>query len=313
MNVPATPSAPAASRIVRRRSGAQWFVEGLIKFLCMLCALLSLLTTFGIMYALIAEAVHFFAKVPITEFFGGTEWTPTYGSPKFGVLPLIAGTLSITIGAGLLAIPVGLLIGVYLSEYAKPRVRKVLKPALEMLAGVPTVVFGFFGLFVVTPFLRTFIPGVQIYNGLAGSIVVGIMILPLVASLCEDAIRAVPRGLREAAYGLGATKAEVTMKIVIPGALSGIMASFILALSRAVGETMAVTLAAGATPKLTIDPRESIQTMTAFIVQISKGDTPAGTTAYYTLFAVGLTLFTFTFLMNMLALKVVKRYRQVYT
>lgn len=308
-----SPSSPTASRLLRRRSGAQWAAEGLIKVLCLFCALASVLTTFGIVYALLSEAIHFFRDVSLAEFFGGTEWSPTYANPKFGVLPLIGGTLMIMVGAGLIAIPLGLLVGVYLSEFAKPRTRAVLKPALEVLAGIPTVVYGFFGLFVVTPVLRALIPGVQIYNAAAGAIVVGVMILPLVASLCEEAIRAVPRGLREAAYGLGSTKAEVTLKVVIPGALSGIMASFILALSRAVGETMAVTLAAGASPKLTLDPRESIQTMTAYIVQISKGDTPAGTTAYYTLFAVGLTLFTITFLMNIVANKLVKRYRQVYT
>lgn len=308
-----SPSSPTASRLLRRRSGAQWAAEGLIKVLCLVCALASVLTTFGIVYALLSEAIHFFRDASLAEFFGGTEWSPTYANPKFGVLPLIGGTLMIMVGAGLIAIPLGLLVGVYLSEFAKPRTRAVLKPALEVLAGIPTVVYGFFGLFVVTPVLRALIPGVQIYNAAAGAIVVGVMILPLVASLCEEAIRAVPRGLREAAYGLGSTKAEVTLKVVIPGALSGIMASFILALSRAVGETMAVTLAAGASPKLTLDPRESIQTMTAYIVQISKGDTPAGTTAYYTLFAVGLTLFTITFLMNIVANKLVKRYRQVYT
>ncbi len=302
-----------STRLLRKRSGLQWAGEGLLKAICLACALGSVLTTFGIIYALLSEAIHFFRQVPLSEFFGGTVWSPTYSNPKFGVLPLIGGTLMITVGAGLIAVPLGLLVGVYLSEYAKPKTRSILKPALEVLAGIPTVVYGFFGLFVVTPFLRSLIPGVQIYNAAAGAIVVGIMILPLVASLCEDAIRAVPRGLREGAYGLGATKFEVTMKIVVPGALSGIMASFILAMSRAVGETMAVTLAAGASPKLTIDPRESIQTMTAYIVQISKGDTPAGTTAYYTLFAVGLTLFAITFLMNILANKLVKRYRQVYT
>ena len=305
-------SSLAPSRLLRKRSGWQWAGEGLIKFICLVCALGSVLTTFGIIYALLSEAIHFFRKVPLSQFFGGTEWAPTYSNPQFGVLPLIGGTIMITIGAGLIAVPLGLLVGVYLSEYAKPKMRGILKPTLEVLAGIPTVVYGFFGLFVVTPFLRSFIPGVQVYNAAAGAIVVGVMILPLVASLCEEAIRAVPRGLREGAYGLGATKFEVTMKIVVPGALSGIMASFILALSRAVGETMAVTLAAGATPKLTLDPRDSIQTMTAYIVQISKGDTPAGTTAYYTLFAVGLTLFTITFLMNILAHKLVKRYRQVY-
>jgi len=299
--------------ILRKRGGAQAFTEGAIKFLCLLCALVSVLTTFGIIYTLLRDSLTFFSRVSIVEFFGTTTWAPTYEPAKYGVLPLIVGTLMITIGAGLIAVPLGLLVGIFLSEYASPRTRGILKPALELLAGIPTVVYGFFGLFVVTPALAKVIPGLQTpFNGLAGAIVVGVMILPLVASLCEEAIRAVPRGLREAAYGLGATKFEVTMKIVVPAALSGIMASFILALSRAVGETMAVTLAAGAQPTLTFDPRDSIMTMTAYIVQISKGDIPAGSNAYYTLFAVGLTLFAMTFLMNMLANKLVKRYRQVY-
>lgn len=299
--------------ILRKRGGPQAFVEGAIKFLCLLCALVSVLTTFGIIYTLLRDSLTFFSRVSIFEFFGTTTWAPTYEPAKYGVLPLIIGTLMITIGAGLIAVPLGLLVGIFLSEYASTKTRGILKPALELLAGIPTVVYGFFGLFVVTPALAKIIPGLQTpFNGLAGAIVVGVMILPLVASLCEEAIRAVPRGLREAAYGLGATKFEVTMKIVIPAALSGIMASFILALSRAVGETMAVTLAAGAQPTLTFDPRDSIMTMTAYIVQISKGDIPAGSNAYYTLFAVGLTLFAMTFLMNMLANKLVKRYRQVY-
>lgn len=302
-----------ASTILRKRGGAQAFVEGAIKFLCLLCALVSVLTTFGIIYTLLRDSLTFFSRVSVLEFFGTTTWAPTYEPAKYGVLPLIIGTLMITIGSGLIAVPLGLLVGIFLSEYASTRTRGILKPALELLAGIPTVVYGFFGLFVVTPALAKIIPGLQTpFNGLAGAIVVGVMILPLVASLCEEAIRAVPRGLREAAYGLGATKIEVTMRIVVPAALSGIMASFILALSRAVGETMAVTLAAGAQPTLTFDPRDSIMTMTAYIVQISKGDIPTGSNAYYTLFAVGLTLFALTFLMNMLANKLVKRYRQVY-
>ncbi len=300
--------------IVRHRRGTQSFVEGAIKFICLLCALISVLTTFGIIFTLFRDSLTFFSRVSVAEFFGTTTWAPTYEPAKYGVIPLIAGTLMITLGAGLIAIPLGVLVGIFLSEYASARTRGLLKPALELLAGIPTVVYGFFGLFVVTPFLAKVVPGLQTpFNGLSGAIVVGIMILPLVASLCEEAIRAVPRGLREAAYGLGATKFEVTMKIVVPAALSGIMASFILALSRAVGETMAVTLAAGAQPSLTFDPRESIMTMTAYIVQISKGDIPAGSNAYYTLFAVGLTLFAMTFLMNMLANRLVKRYRQVYS
>jgi len=299
--------------ILRKSSGWLRLKEQSIKFFCMACALLSVLTTAGIIFALASEGLEFFKRVPITEFFGSGKWTPTFSNPEYSVWPLIWGTLVITVGAGIIAIPMGLLTGIYLSEYAKPRVRNILKPVLEILAGIPTVVYGFFGLFVVTPFLKRFIPDLEVFNALSGAIVVGIMILPLVSSLCEDAIRAVPRGIREAAYGLGSSKLEVSVKVVIPGALSGIMAAFILALSRAVGETMAVTLAAGARPQFTLDPREQIQTMTAYIVQISKGDTPAGTTPYYTLFAVGLTLFVMTYGMNVLANRLVKRYRQVYS
>ncbi|HZH98514.1 MAG TPA: phosphate ABC transporter permease subunit PstC [Fimbriimonadaceae bacterium] len=286
--------------------------EGLIKLVCLLCALISIFTTFGIVFVLLREAIHFFREVSPLEFFGGTKWSPLFAEPKFGVLPLITGTLMITVGSGLIAVPLGLLAAIYLSEYARPAVRNVLKPVLEILAGIPTVVYGFFGIFFVTPLLQKLDPEVQVYNAASGAIVVGVMILPLVSSLCEDAITAVPKSLREGAYGLGATKFEVSTKIVVPAALSGIMASFILALSRAIGETMAVTLAAGMDPKLTLDPRESIQTMTSFIVMISKGDTPAGTTGYYTLFAVGLTLFAMTMIMNFIAVRLVKRFRQVY-
>jgi phosphate transport system permease protein len=301
-----------ASLAAQKRPVGRAVKEALIKLFCMLCALLSVITTFGIIYVLLREAVHFFREVGLIEFFTGTRWAPLYEPASFGVLPLIAGTLLITVGAALIAVPLGLLSAIYLSEYAKPRTRNILKPVLELLAGIPTVVYGFFGLFFVTPILQRLDPNVQVFNAAAGAIVVGIMILPLVSSLCEDALSAVPKSLREAAYGLGATKFEVSTRIVVPSALSGIMAAFILALSRAIGETMAVTLAAGMTPRLTIDPRESIQTMTAFIVQISKGDTPAGTTAYYTLFAVGLTLFAITMIMNIFAVRLVKRFRQVY-
>ena len=214
---------------------------------------------------------------------------------------------------GLIAIPLGTLVGLYLSEYASLRVRAVVKPALEILAGIPTVVYGYFGVFFVTPLLRVFFPSVEVFNAASGAIVVGIMILPLVSSLCEDALSAVPRSLREGAYALGATKFEVSWRTVFPAALSGIMASFVLALSRAIGETMAVTLAAGMSPKLTFNPAQSIQTMTAYIVQISRGDTPAGTVEYQTIFAVGVTLFAFTMAMNILAIRLVKRFRQVYS
>jgi len=283
-----------------------------VKFLCLLCALISIATTFGIIYVLAHETFLFFKEVSFSEFFTGTKWAPTIKPESYGVLPLIGGTLLITVGAGLIAVPLGLFAAVYLAEYAKPRARNILKPMLEILAGIPTVVYGYFGLFFVTPLLRNFFPSVEVFNAASGFIVVGIMILPLVCSLCEDAISAVPKALREGAYGLGATKFEVTAKIVLPAALSGIMAAFILALSRAVGETMAVTLACGSTPNLTINPAESIQTMTAFIVQISKGDTPAGTTPYYTLFAVGMTLFVMTLIMNAASQWFVRRFRLQY-
>lgn len=281
--------------------------------LCFVCASVSVATTIAIILILVAESIGFFAhpQVTLREFFTGTQWSPTFANPHFGILPLVCGTFLITAGAAIIAVPLGLLSGLYLSEYAHWRVRQILKPVLEILAGIPTVVYGFFGLFVVTPFLRRYFD-VEIFNAASGAIVVGIMVLPLVSSLCEDALTAVPRSLREAAYALGSTKMEVSLKIVVPAALSGVMAAFILAISRAVGETMAVTLAAGQTPKLTLNPAESIQTMTAYIVQISKGDTPAGSLAYQTIFAVGATLFATTMLLNLVAARLVKRYRQVY-
>lgn len=308
------PSTPRVAISGLKRLTPRALKEGSIKYLCLACALISICTTIGIVYTLIVDAMEFFRRVPFIEYISGTTWSPTIKPESFGVLPLIAGTMQIAIGAGLIAVPLGLLAAIYLSEYAKPGVRNVLKPLLEILAGIPTVVYGYFAVFFVTPILRQLFGegNVEIYNAASAFIVVGIMILPLVTSLCEDAIQAVPKALREGAYGLGSTKLEVTAKIVVPAALSGIMAAFILALSRAVGETMAVTLAAGSRPQLTWNPLESVQTMTAFIVQISKGDTPHGTTSYYTLFAVGLTLFVITLAMNLLAARLVKRFRQVY-
>lgn len=286
--------------------------EAAIRWLCFLCAALSVATTAGIIFVLSEESFQFFQKVSPWAFFTGIDWAPLFQPPRFGVLPLLCGTFLIAVGAGLFALPIGLLSAIFLAEYASPRVRNLLKPALEILAGIPTVVYGYFGLFFVTPLLQKVFPSVQVFNAASGAIVVGIMILPLVSSLCEDALSAVPRSLREGAYGLGSTKMEVSLKVVVPAALSGIMASFILALSRAVGETMAVTLAAGATPKVTLNPAESIQTMTSYIVQVSLGDVPVGTTGYQTIFAVGMTLFVITLLMNILAARLVKRFRNVY-
>jgi phosphate transport system permease protein len=283
-----------------------------MRWLTFASALLSVVTTFGIIWVLLSQSIPFFRTVSPLDFFTGTEWRPTREPIAYGVLPLITGTLMITVGAGIVAIPLGLLSAIFLSEYASVRVRSILKPLLELLAGIPTVVYGYFGLFFVTPLLKPLLPGIQSSNALAGAIVVGIMILPLVSSLCEDALAAVPLPLRDAAYALGATKAEVTTRTIVPAALSGIMAAFILALSRALGETMAVALAAGSTPQLTFNPTQSVQTMTAYIVSTSKGDAPAGTMKSYSLFAVGVTLFAFTLFLNVIAARLVRRFRQVY-
>jgi len=283
-----------------------------MRWLTFASALLSVVTTFGIIWVLLSQSIPFFRAVSPIDFFTGTEWRPTREPVSYGVLPLITGTLIITVGAGIVAIPLGLLSAIFLSEYASVRVRSILKPLLELLAGIPTVVYGYFGLFFVTPLLKPLLPGIQSSNALAGAIVVGIMILPLVSSLCEDALAAVPRPLRDAAYALGATKAEVTTRTTVPAALSGIMAAFILALSRALGETMAVALAAGSTPQLTFNPTQSVQTMTAYIVSTSKGDAPAGTMKSYSLFAVGVTLFAFTLFLNVIAARLVRKFRQVY-
>lgn len=275
-------------------------------------ATLSVLTTVGIVVVLVVEAAGFFVEVSPWEFFTGTKWTPLFQPQHFGILPLLAGSVLVAVGAALIALPVGLASAIYLSEYAPDGVRRTVKPVLEILAGIPTVVYGYLALTLVTPLLRQVWPETNIFNAASASIVVGIMILPMVSSLSEDAMRAVPGALREAAYALGATKFEVVIRTVVPAALSGVLASFILAVSRAIGETMAVTIAAGATPNLTLNPLESIQTMTAYIVQVSLGETPVGSLEYKTIFAVGLTLFGITLLMNVASLHILRRFREVY-
>jgi phosphate transport system permease protein len=315
-STPVTPQQAVAADVPPRKLLGRPSIRGrkeqAILLLTLACAMVSVLTTLGIIGVLARETILFFSKVSPAEFFTGTDWSPTYANPKFGILPLVAGTLMITVGSAIIAVPFGLLVAIYLSEYSATKVRRILKPTLEMLAGIPTVVYGYFALITITPLLRKFIPDVQIFNAASGAIVVGIMILPLVSSLCEDALSAVPKSLRDGGYALGSTKYEVTTKITVPAALSGIMAAIVLAVSRAIGETMAVSLAAGQTPKLTLDPRQSIETMTAYIVQISRGDTPEGSTAFQTIFAVGATLFVATMLLNILARKLVRRFRQVY-
>jgi phosphate transport system permease protein len=292
----------------RRRVG-----ERLIKGALLACGVLSVATTFAIIASLAVETVDFFREVPLPEYFTGTTWAPTFSPPRFGVLPLVSATLLVTGIAALVAFPVGLGTAIYLSEYAKGRVRKIVKPVLEVLAGIPTVVFGYFALTFITPsIVKPLVPGTRIFNALSAGLVVGVMIIPLIASISEDAMRAVPRGLREAAYAMGATRRTVALKVVVPAALSGIASAFILGLSRAIGETMIVAIAAGTLPNLSIDPRESMETMTTFIVQVSLGDTPAGSTAYKTIFAVGTTLFAITLALNVVSHKVVRKFRELY-
>lgn len=288
-------------------------IEGtIVKWLLFGCALVSVLTTIGIVVSLISQAWGFFFEVSLWEFLTGIRWSPILKPRTYGVLPLVSGTLLVTSLAAIVAIPVGLAAAIFLSEYAPDRVRRICKPILEMLAGVPTVVYGYFALTFVTPQLQNIFPDMLVFNALSAGIVMGLMIVPMVSSLSEDAMLAVPRSLREAAYALGATRLEVSVRVVVPAALSGIIAAFILAISRAIGETMLVTIAAGATPKMTFNPLESIQTMTAYIVQLSLGETPHGTLEYNTIFAVGLLLFLITLGMNILGHWVVSRWGSRY-
>ena len=276
-------------------------------------ALVSVLATIGIVFTLIFETFEFFRRVPFFDYILGTEWLPFSGtSPSYGVLPLIIGTLKVTGIAIVVAVPLGLAAAIYLSEYASDNVRRVVKPILEVLAGVPTIVYGFFALTFVTPLLQEVIPGLKIFNAISPGIVVGIMILPTIASLSEDAMSSVPRSMREGALALGSTKLEVALKVVLPAALSGILASVVLGISRAIGETMIVSLAGGSTPKFDGEITDSIQTMTAYIVQVSTGDAGYGTTIYYSIYAVGFTLFIFTLLMNLLAGYISKKFREEY-
>lgn len=293
------------------RSRRRWG-EGLIKSWLRVCTAVSLLTTLAIIVLLLVESLGFFDHVSPWEFFFGTRWVPLLEPSSYGILPLLWGTMQITILAAFIAIPLGLASAIYLSEYASERMRAWVKPILELLAGIPTVVYGYFALTFVTPMLRKVIPDLQVFNALSGAIVVGIMILPMIATLSDNALRAVPVSLRQAGYAVGATSFEVTTRIVVPAGLSGVMASFLLAISRAIGETMAVTLAAGQTPNLSLSPLESIQTMTAYIVQVSLGDTPSGGIAYQTLFAVAMVLFVITLLINVVSQLILNRYREVY-
>lgn len=302
---PGTPQSLARSR---PRYGEQ-----AIKAVLMVAALLSVATTIGIVVSLLEPTISFFGEISAVEFFTSTSWGPLFEPPHYGVLPLVSATLITTGIAIVVAVPLGLGAAIYLSEYAKPKVRKVFKPMLEVLAGIPTVVFGFFALTFVTPLLRSIMPfEIEIFNALCAGLVVGFMIIPIVASLSEDAMAAVPNGLREGSYALGASKMTTSLRVVLPAAFSGIVAAVILAISRGAGETMIVYIAGGGQPNFTFDVGKAMQTMAAFIAQAGSGDVPVGTVDYNTIFAVGSLLFVMTFAMNFVSVRLVRKYREVY-
>ena len=286
----------------------EWIIERVL----FLCAALSVLTTAGIIAVLAFETYEFLREVPVLDFLTGTEWTPLFSNQKFGVLPLVVGTMLVSSIAMVVALPMGLLSAIYLSEYSPSGFRRVVKPVLEILAGVPTVVYGYFALTFVTPLLQVVFPTLSGFNALSPGLVMGLMILPLVSSLSEDAMRAVPQGLREGSYALGASRMQTALRVVVPAAFSGITAAFILAVSRAIGETMIVAIAAGQQPRLTGNPFVPIETMTAYIVQVSLGDTPQGTIEYRTIFAVGMLLFVMTFTLNLISTWLRERFREEY-
>ena len=285
-------------------------INALMRNILMACAVLSIFITAGIILSFIVNTVFFFQEISIWDFLTGREWLPLFAEPKFGVLPLLTGTLIVTVCAAVIALPLGLFSAIYLSEYAPKFLKKFLKPILELLAGIPSIVYGYFALNLITPVLRDLIPQTEIFNAASAGIAMGIMIMPMVCSLSEDALSAVPIAMKHGGYALGANKLEVIKGISIPGAFSGIVSSFVLAISRAVGETMIVTIAAGARPSLTFNPLVSVQTLTAFIAQASQGDNPHGTISYYSLYAVGLLLFIITFTMNIFAHRLIRRRKE---
>ena len=287
-------------------------IEKCIPIVLFVIAMISILTTAGIVFTLLTETIEFFKHIPILDFFTGTILKPLSQNPEFGVLPLITGTIISSLIAMIVAAPIGLMAAIYLSEYASDKVSKVIKPFLEILAGIPTIVYGFFAFTFVTPILKVIIPGLETTNILSPGIVMGIMIIPMIASMSEDAMNSVPNAMREGALALGATKLEVSLRVVIPAALSGIIASFVLGISRAIGETMIVTIASGSSKNFTFDITQSMQTMTAYIVEVTGGDAPAGSTIYYSLYAVAMTLFVFTLAMNLFARYVSRKFREEY-
>ena len=286
--------------------------EKIIETVLMLCAAVSVLTTIGILWVLLSESSSFFSIVSLKEFLTDTQWTPLFSEKHFGILPLISGTMLTTVIAIFIALPTGLSIAVYLNEYAPRRFRKVVKPLLEVLAAIPTVVYGYFALMIVTPFLQKIIPDLAGFNALSPGIVMGIMIIPIISSLSEDALYSVPKSLREASYGMGATRFQTAFKVLVPAATSGITVSVILAVSRAVGETMIVAIAAGQQPRLTANPLVPIETITTYIVQVSLGDVVQGSLEYQTIFAAGIALFALTFILNNISYFIKKRFQEKY-
>jgi len=286
--------------------------EKIIEFVLRATALITILTTIGIIWVLLSESLEFFKEVSIVDFLTDTQWTPLFANKHFGILPLISGTILTTIIAISVSLPIGLTIAVYLSEYAPRKLKKTVKPLLEILAAVPTVVYGFFALMVVTPFLQKLIPEMAGFNSLSAGIVMGIMIIPFISSLSEDALSAVPRSLRDASYGMGATKFQTSFKVMVPAASSGIIVSVILAFSRAIGETMIVAIAAGQQPRLTLNPLVPVETITAYIVQVSLGDVQHDSLEYRTIFAAGITLFLFTFILNNISFWIREKFREEY-
>lgn len=286
-------------------------VNVIVRNILFVCAILSIFVTVGIVFSLIFNTFVFFRQVSVVEFFTAKEWTPLFINPVYGVLPLVLGTLIVTVISTFIAVPLGIASAIYLSEYAPKIVKKILKPALEVLAGVPSIVYGYFALNFITPYLQKWLPQTEIYNAASASIALGIMIMPMISSLSEDALSVVPKGMKYGGFALGLTKLEVVSGISLRHAFPGIVSAIVLAVSRAIGETMIVTIAAGAKPSLTLNPLGSVQTLTAFIAQVSQGDTPHGTTSYYALYAVGMLLFLLTFIMNIIAHRIILKNRRL--
>lgn len=298
--------------IAKNNAKKSGFSDKIVPIILGIIAAISILTTIGILFTLITETITFFTRVSIVEFLFTKDWNPTGSDPKYGIWALVIGTLKITVIATIVAVPIGLGAAIYLSEYASDKARRIIKPILEILAGIPTIVFGFFALTFVTPVLRTIIPALDSFNSVSPGIVVGIMIVPVITSMSEDAMASVPNKIREGAYGLGSTKFEVATKVVLPAAASGVVASIVLGISRAIGETMIVSLAAGSSPTASLNLTNSIQTMTGYIVEVATGDATFGSDMYYSIYAVGFTLFIFTLIMNLISYWISKRFREEY-